>query len=50
MLEELISAEIADFFAGFGNPGEPNIENGEAQRQLTERVLAVMNLMEDKSL
>ncbi|EOC1317164.1 hypothetical protein ACI09J_001786 [Cronobacter turicensis] len=45
-LNELIANEIADFFAGFGGPGEPDIQNGEAQRLLTERVLSVLALRE----
>ncbi|EME2024607.1 hypothetical protein VWW31_000585 [Cronobacter sakazakii] len=45
-LSELIASEIADFFAGFGGPGEPDIQNGEAQRLLTERVLSVLALRE----
>ncbi|EOV9681245.1 hypothetical protein ACN5OK_001466 [Cronobacter malonaticus] len=45
-LNELIASEIADFFAGFGGPGEPDIQNGEAQRLLTERVLSVLALRE----
>ncbi|ELY2645585.1 DUF551 domain-containing protein [Cronobacter sakazakii] len=45
-LNELIASEIADFFAGFGGPGEPDIQNGEAQRLLTERLLSVLALRE----
>lgn len=45
-LNELIASEIADFFAGFGGPGEPDIQNGAAQRLLTERVLSVLALRE----
>ncbi|EOI3490372.1 DUF551 domain-containing protein [Cronobacter sakazakii] len=45
-LNELIASEIADFFAGFGGPGEPDIQNGEAQRLLTGRVLSVLALRE----
>ncbi|EPT7080371.1 hypothetical protein ACVR26_001170 [Cronobacter sakazakii] len=45
-LNELIASEIADFFAGFGGPGEPDIQGGEAQRLLTERVLSVLALRE----
>ncbi|WP_337037772.1 MULTISPECIES: hypothetical protein [Pseudescherichia] len=41
-LSNLIQSEIADFFAGFGGPGEPDIQSGEAQRQLTERVLDLL--------
>ncbi|EOU3311739.1 DUF551 domain-containing protein [Cronobacter sakazakii] len=45
-ISEVIASEIADFFAGFGGPGEPDIQNGEAQRLLTERVLSVLALRE----
>ncbi|ELY5847154.1 hypothetical protein SNN73_004247, partial [Cronobacter sakazakii] len=45
-LNELIASEIADFFAGFGGPGEPDIQSGEAQRLLTERLLPVLALRE----
>ncbi|MDQ9189889.1 DUF551 domain-containing protein [Cronobacter sakazakii] len=45
-LNELIASKIADFFAGFGGPGEPDIQSGEAQRLLTERVLSVLALRE----
>ncbi|ELY2714508.1 hypothetical protein ACLF30_000190 [Cronobacter sakazakii] len=45
-LNELIASEIEDFFAGFGGPGEPDIQNGEANRLLTERVLSVLALRE----
>ena len=41
-LSNLIQSEIADFFTGFGGPGEPDIQNGEAQRQLTDRVLDLL--------
>ncbi|MDL0009089.1 hypothetical protein NVR49_21120 [Enterobacter roggenkampii] len=41
-LSNLIQSEIADFFAGFGGPGEPDIQSGEAQRQLTDRVLDLL--------
>lgn len=41
-LSNLVQSEIADFFAGFGGPGEPDIQSGEAQRQLTERVLDLL--------
>ena len=37
-LSTLIESEIADFFAGFGSPGEPDIQSGEAQRLLTDRI------------
>ncbi|EGT4272369.1 hypothetical protein VWS36_003257, partial [Cronobacter sakazakii] len=43
---EVIASEIADFFADFGGPGEPDIQSGEAQRLLTERLLSVMALRE----
>lgn len=39
---DLIHSEIADFFAGFGNPGEPDIQSGEAQRQLMARIDTVL--------
>ncbi|AKE95046.1 DUF551 domain-containing protein [Cronobacter sakazakii] len=45
-LNELIASEIADFFAGFGGPGEPDVQSGEAQRLLTERLLTVLALRE----
>ncbi|ELY2671819.1 hypothetical protein SMZ63_002759 [Cronobacter sakazakii] len=45
-LNELIASEIADFFAGFGGPGEPDVQSGEAQRLLTERLLSVLALRE----
>ncbi|PUW06853.1 DUF551 domain-containing protein [Cronobacter sakazakii] len=45
-ISEVIASEIADFFAGFGGPGEPDIQSGEAQRLLTERVLSVLALRE----
>ncbi|ELY2630707.1 hypothetical protein SMC50_003181 [Cronobacter sakazakii] len=45
-ISKVIESEIADFFAGFGGPGEPDIQNGEAQRLLTERVLSVLALRE----
>ncbi|WP_199781731.1 DUF551 domain-containing protein [Cronobacter sakazakii] len=45
-ISEVIANEIADFFAGFGGPGEPDIQNGEAQRLLTERLLSVLALRE----
>ncbi|EPN1620226.1 hypothetical protein ACTV1I_002548 [Cronobacter dublinensis] len=41
-ISEVIESEIADFFAGFGGPGEPDIQSGEAQRLLTERLLSVL--------
>lgn len=43
---KLIESEIADFFAASGGPGEPDIHSGEAQRQLTERLLSVLALRE----
>ncbi|ELY2747587.1 hypothetical protein SMC38_004056 [Cronobacter sakazakii] len=43
-ISKVIESEIADFFAGFGGPGEPDIQSGEAQRLLTERVLSVLAL------
>ncbi|EGO8462042.1 hypothetical protein ERU12_01045 [Escherichia coli] len=45
-LSKLIESEVADFFAGFGGPGEPDIQSGEAQQQLTERLLSVLALRE----
>ncbi|MDK1689570.1 DUF551 domain-containing protein [Cronobacter malonaticus] len=45
-ISEVIASEIADFFAGFGGPGEPDIQSGEAQRLLTERLLSVLALRE----
>lgn len=41
-VSDLIHSEIADFFAGFGSPGEPDIQNGDAQRQLSSRIDAVL--------
>ncbi|WP_313010033.1 hypothetical protein [Atlantibacter hermannii] len=41
-VSDLIHSEIADFFAGFGNPGEPDIQSGEAQRQLIARIDTVL--------
>lgn len=43
-ISKVIESEIADFFAGFGGPGEPDIQSGEAQRLLTERLLSVLAL------
>ncbi|NCH92241.1 hypothetical protein [Cronobacter sakazakii] len=45
-ISEVIASEIADFFAGFGGPGEPDVQSGEAQRLLTERLLSVLALLE----
>ncbi|EOD6737751.1 hypothetical protein ACJ2YI_004097 [Cronobacter sakazakii] len=45
-ISEVIASEIADFFAGFGGPGEPDVQSGEAQRLLTERLLSVLALRE----
>lgn len=45
-LSKLIESEIADFFAGFGGPGEPDIESGEAQQQLTGRLLSLLERRE----
>lgn len=45
-INELIANEISDFFAVFGGPGEPDIQSGEAQRLLTERLLSVLALRE----
>ncbi|EPP6261568.1 hypothetical protein ACUTEI_004006 [Cronobacter sakazakii] len=43
-ISKVIASEIADFFAVFGGPGEPDIQSGEAPRLLTERVLSVLAL------
>ncbi|EOL9006597.1 hypothetical protein ACOZ3Q_000634 [Cronobacter sakazakii] len=45
-ISKVIASEIADFFSGFGGPGEPDIQSGEAQRLLTDRVLSVLALRE----
>ncbi|ELY4226196.1 hypothetical protein [Cronobacter sakazakii] len=45
-ISEVIASEIADFFAGFVGPGEPDVQSGEAQRLLTERLLSVLALRE----
>ncbi|ELY4468415.1 hypothetical protein ACSHDR_000805 [Cronobacter sakazakii] len=45
-ISEVIASEIADFFAGFGGPGEPDIQSGKAQRLLTKRLLSVLALRE----
>ncbi|EOI3450887.1 hypothetical protein ACMSWQ_000746 [Cronobacter sakazakii] len=45
-ISKVIASEIADFFAGFGGPDEPDVQSGEAQRLLTERVLSVLALRE----
>ncbi|WP_312212358.1 HNH endonuclease [Pseudescherichia sp.] len=45
-LSKLIESEVADFFAGFGGPGEPDIQNGEAQQQLTTRLLSLLERRE----
>lgn len=45
-LSKLIESEVADFFAGFGGPGEPDIQSGEAQRQLTIRLLSLLERRE----
>ncbi len=45
-ISEVIASEIADFFAGFGGPGESDIQSGEAQRLLTERLVSVLALRE----
>lgn len=41
-VSDLIHSEIADFFAGFGSPGEPEIQNGDAQKQLSARIDAIL--------
>lgn len=46
-LQELIESEIADFFAGFGSPGEP--ENPEdMQSQLIARIAPLLASMEQE--
>ncbi|EGT4443991.1 TPA: hypothetical protein PTW91_003711 [Cronobacter sakazakii] len=45
-ISEVIASEIADFFADFGGPGEPDIQSGKAQRLLTKRLLSVLALRE----
>lgn len=41
MIHELVTSEIRDFFAGLGNPGEPDTPE-EMQRQLLARILPVL--------
>lgn len=41
-LRALILCEIGDFFAGFGNPGEPETPE-DMQRELTMRVGRILN-------
>ncbi|QHM71326.1 hypothetical protein [Mixta intestinalis] len=41
-IQNLIKHEIGDFFAGFGGLGEPDIYNGDAQRELTRRILPIV--------
>ena len=41
-LSVLLQSEISDFFASFGGRGAPDIQSGEAQRQLIDRVLSVV--------
>lgn len=41
-VEKLINSEIADFFAGFGHPGEPETPQ-EMQQQLQSRISAIFN-------
>lgn len=41
LLSELIGSEVADFFATFGAPGEPESPE-EAQAQLVERLAALL--------
>lgn len=45
-LSKLIESEVADFFAGFGGLGEPDIQSGEAQQQLTTRLLSLLERWE----
>jgi hypothetical protein len=40
--QRLIESEIADFFAGFGSPGEPSIQSGEAQNLLIQRLTPII--------
>lgn len=41
-VERLINSEIADFFAGIGQPGEPETPQ-EMQQQLQSRISAIFN-------
>ncbi|WP_413498894.1 hypothetical protein [Buttiauxella gaviniae] len=41
-VEKLINCEIADFFAGIGQPGEPETPQ-EMQQQLQSRISAIFN-------
>lgn len=41
-VEKLINSEIADFFAGIGQPGEPETPQ-EMQQQLQSRISAILN-------
>lgn len=41
-VENLINSEIADFFAGIGQPGEPETPQ-EMQQQLQSRISAIFN-------
>lgn len=41
-VEKLINSEIADFFAGIGQPGEPETPQ-EMQQQLQSRISAIFN-------
>ncbi|MDU6923635.1 hypothetical protein [Franconibacter helveticus] len=47
-LSKVIESEIADFFADFGGLGlgAPDIQSGQAQLELTERLLSVLALRE----
>lgn len=45
-LSKLIESEVADFFAGFGGPGEPDVQSGEAQQLLTARLLSLLERRE----
>jgi len=40
--QRLIESEIADFFAGFGSPGEPSIQSGEAQNLLIQSLTPII--------
>lgn len=46
-LQELIKSEIADFFAGFGSPGEPETPE-DMQSQLLARITPLFSSMEQE--
>ncbi|EKO4983816.1 hypothetical protein P0L44_002389 [Escherichia coli] len=46
-LQELIESEIADFFAGFGSPGEPETPE-DMQSQLLARITPLFSSMEQE--